>query len=348
MTCGNDLLSGAESISLLTVEFLCRAVEFRLNQAFLEKNAFFDIIKYKNPSISATERSGGIIMSFVVFADGSANLPASKLEGITLLPCSYFVEGVEQEYLGDVEGFDACAYYEKLKNGCKITTSLINTHRFLTHFRAVLEQGKDAVYIAMASGISGTYQAALLAKEELEEAYPDRFIHIVDSRGCGFGSGLLAIRAAELSRAETPVREAAALLDADVPHICQYFTVDDLNFLKRGGRVSGATAAIGTILNIKPILYGTADGHIVSYGRVRGRKKAIDALAEQYAKKQVDAKDRLVAISHGNCLEDAQLLAERIRAIAEPGELVIVPHEPFSGAHVGPGMLALFFYGAQR
>ena len=287
-------------------------------------------------------------MSFVVFTDGSANMPASKLDGITLLPCTYTVEGVQKEYLGDVDSFDAHAYYEQLRNGCKITTSLLNTHLFLEHFRQVLEQGQDVIYIAMSSGISGTYQAAVMAKEELEEEFPDRFVHIVDSRGCGFGSGLLAIRAAQLSKEGVPVRQAAALVDADVPHMCQYFTVDDLNFLKRSGRVSGATAMIGTVLNIKPILYGTEDGHIVSCGKVRGRKKAIEALVDVYAQKQVDAQDRLVAISHGDCLEDAEILAQRIRETAEPKELIIVPHEPFSGAHVGPGMLAVFFYGKER
>ena len=287
-------------------------------------------------------------MSFAVFADGSANLPTSTLDGITLLPCTYCVEGVQKEYLGDVDSFDAKHYYDSLRNGCKITTSLLNTHLFLEHFRPVLEQGQDAVYIAMSSGISGTYQAAVTAKNELTEEFPERYIHIVDSRGCGFGSGLLAIRAAELSRQGLSAREAGKLLDADVPHMCQYFTVDDLNFLKRSGRVSGATAMIGTVLNIKPILYGTADGHIVSCAKVRGRKKAIDAIVDIYAKKQLDAEHRIVAISHGDCLEDAQLLAEKIRAVANPKQLIIVPHEPFSGAHVGPGMLALFFYGKER
>ena len=287
-------------------------------------------------------------MSFVVFADGSANLPASCLEGITLLPCTYCVEGVQKEYLGDVDSFDAKHYYDALRGGCKITTSLLNTHLFLKHFRQVLSQGQDAVYIAMSSGISGTYQAAMNARRELEEEFPERYIHIVDSRGCGFGSGLLAIRAAELSRQGLTAKEAGEKLDADVPHMCQYFTVDDLNFLKRSGRVSGATAMIGTVLNIKPILYGTTDGHIVSCAKVRGRKKAIDAIVDQYAKKQLDAENRIVAISHGDCLEEAQLLAEKVRAVANPKQLIIVPHEPFSGAHVGPGMLALFFYGKER
>ena len=105
---------------------------------------------------------------------------------------------------------------------------------------------------------------------------------------------------------------------------------------------------IGTVLNIKPILYGDATGHIVSCGKVRGRKKAIDAIVEKYAQKQVDAEHRIVAISHGDCPEDAEILAEKVRAAANPGKLIIVPHEPFSGAHVGPGMLALFFYGSER
>ena len=131
-------------------------------------------------------------MSFVVFADGSANLPKSCLEGITMLPCTYCVDGVQKEYEGDVDSFDVHHYYDALRSGAKITTSLLNTHLFMEHFRPVLEAGQDVIYIAMSSGISGTYQAAMNAKQELEEEYPDRYIHIVDSHGCGFGSGLLA------------------------------------------------------------------------------------------------------------------------------------------------------------
>lgn len=287
-------------------------------------------------------------MSFVVFADGSANLPKSCLEGISMLPCTYCVDGVQKEYEGDVDSFDVHHYYDALRSGAKITTSLLNTHLFMEHFRPVLEAGQDAIYIAMSSGISGTYQAALLARQELEEEFPGRCVCIIDSKGCGFGNGMLVLRAAELSRQGLSAREAGQILEEEVPHICQYFTVNDLNFLKRSGRVSGATAAIGTVLNIKPILYGSADGHIVACGKVRGRKKAIDAIVEKYAQKQTDAEHHVVAISHGDCPEEAELLAEKIRAVANPGKLIIVPHEPFSGAHVGPGMLALFFYGSER
>lgn len=287
-------------------------------------------------------------MSFTVFADGSANLPGQLLEGIVLLPCTYNVEGVQHTYLGDVDHFDGHSYYESLRQGKKITTSLLNSHLFLTRFRSCLERGEDVIYVSMSSGISGTCHAARIAAQELSEEFPDRTVHIVDSLGCGFGSGLLAVRAAELSRQGLSAAEAGRILDDEVPHMCQYFTVDDLNFLKRSGRVSGATAMIGTVLNIKPILYGNAEGHIVACGKVRGRKKAMEALVEKFTQKALDTENHIVAISHGDCPEEAQALADAVTAIAKPRQLIICQHEPFSGAHVGPGMLALFFYGTSR
>ena len=287
-------------------------------------------------------------MSFTVFADGSANLPGQLLEGIVLLPCTYNVEGVQHTYLGDVDHFDGHSYYESLRQGKKITTSLLNSHLFLTRFRPCLERGEDVIYVSMSSGISGTCHAARIAAQELSEEFPDRTVNIVDSLGCGFGSGLLAVRAAELSRQGLSAAEAGRILDDEVPHMCQYFTVDDLNFLKRSGRVSGATAMIGTVLNIKPILYGNAEGHIVACGKVRGRKKAMEALVEKFTQKALDTENHIVAISHGDCPEEAQALADAVTTIAKPRQLIICQHEPFSGAHVGPGMLALFFYGTSR
>ena len=287
-------------------------------------------------------------MSFVVFADGSANLPQSMLAGITLLPCDYVLDDKPGTYLGDLENFDGHAFYQSLAAGKKMTTSLLNTQCFLDGFTPVLDQGKDVIYVSMSSGISGTCNAARIAAEELMETYPDRYVHIVDSKGCGFGSGLLAVRAAAMSREGMDAREAGALLDEEVPHACQYFTVDDLNYLKRTGRVSGATAAIGTVLNIKPILYGDSTGHIVSCSKVRGRKKSVKALADKYREKKMDGPDQIICISHGDCLEDARTLAEYVREITPGIPITICQHEPFSGAHVGPGMLALFFWGKER
>ncbi|WP_158589440.1 DegV family protein [Butyrivibrio sp. CB08] len=289
-------------------------------------------------------------MSFVVFTDGSANLPKDKLEGIRLLPCSYLLDGEQVEYSGDIETFDSHTFYEGLRNGKSAQTSLLNTDLFMTHFRPVLEEGEDIVYIAMASGISGTYNAAHLAADELMEEFPDRFVHIVDSKGCGFGSGLLAIKAAALSAQGASCREAATILDEAVPHACQYFTVDDLGFLKKTGRVSGAAASIGTMLNIKPILFGDSTGHIISCGKVRGRKASIDFIAKKYAEKHIDTLDNsnTVFISHGDCPDDAKALATLVRDINPSANIRICVHEPFSGAHVGPGMLGLFFWGSER
>ncbi|MBE5870146.1 MAG: DegV family protein [Lachnospiraceae bacterium] len=287
-------------------------------------------------------------MSFAVFADGTANLPKNLLGDIRLLPCEYLADGQPQVYHGDVDSFDGHAFYESLKAGSVIQTSLLNTDLFLTHFEPVLKEGRDIIYISMSSGISGTFNAARIAAEELMEKYSERFIHIVDSLGCGFGNGILALRAEELGRQGRTAREAAAVLDDEVPHVCQYFTVDDLNFLKRTGRVSGITASIGTVLNIKPILFGDATGHIISCAKVRGRRKSIEALAQKYEEKRKRDKDQRVFISHGDCSQDAQTLAGLIREITPDASITVCQHEPFSGAHVGPGMLGLFFYGVER
>ena len=287
-------------------------------------------------------------MSFDVFADGSANLPKSMLDGITLLPCEFIIDGVSLTYLGDIDNFDGHSYYEGLRRGKRAQTSLLNTHLFLQHFTPVLEQGRDLIYVSMSSGISGTYNAARAAAAELMETFPERFVHIVDSHGCGFGNGLLAVMAARLSREGLSAREAAVLLDEEVPHTCQYFTVDDLNFLKRTGRVSGFSAAIGTVLNIKPILFGSSDGHIIACQKVRGRKHAINALAEKYREKKLDSPQQQICISHGDCLSDAEQLAELVRSITPDIPITICMHEPFSGSHVGPGMLGLFFRGIER
>ena len=287
-------------------------------------------------------------MSFAVFADGSANLPKSMLEGISLLPCEYTIDGKSQTYWGDVDSFDAHEFYEGLKNGKTVRTSLLNTQLFLSRFGTILTSGTDIIYISMSSGISGTYNAAHLAAEELMELYQGRFVHVVDSMGCGFGSGLLAVRAAELSRQGMSAREAAEVLDHEVPHCCQYFTVDDLSFLKKTGRVSGMTAKIGTVLNIKPILFGDSTGHIISCAKVRGRRKAIEALAKKYEEKRMKSGEQRICISHGDCLEDAETLAGLVREITPECPITICQHEPFSGAHVGPGMLGLFFRGIER
>lgn len=289
-------------------------------------------------------------MSFSIFTDGCSNLPGYLLRDleIQVLPCSYIMDGQTVHYSGDIEHFDAHTYYDLIRAGKSVTTSLLNSQTFLDHFRPVLEAGSDIVYVGISSGISGTFQAASIAISELTEEFPDRIIRAVDSRGAGLGTGLLACRCADYRIQGLPADAAAERLAQAADHLCEYFTVDELRYLRRTGRISAASATIGTMLNIKPLLRGDEEGHIVACVKCRGRKRAVDAIVEKYASKAVNPSQERVAISHGDCLEEAQALADRIRAIAEPKELIICPHEPFTGAHVGPGMLALFFFGDGR
>lgn len=287
-------------------------------------------------------------MSFVVFADGTANLPKHLLDGISLIPLDYTLDDHSLTYWGDIDSFDAHSFYNALRNGSIVRTTLINIHQFLTSFTPVLKSGLDVIYISMSSGISGTFNAARNAAQELMEQYKNRFIHVVDSLGCGFGNGILALRAAKLSKQGVEAQEAAKELDAQVPHTCQYFTVDDLNFLKKTGRVSGITAKIATVLDIKPILFGDKDGHIISCSKVRGRKQSIAALAKKYDEKRIRGGAQEVFISHGDCLQDAEALSVLVREITPDVPVTICEHEPVSGSHVGPGMLGLFFQGKER
>lgn len=289
-------------------------------------------------------------MSFVIFVDGSSNLPGRILRELDLriLPCSYSISGEPSTYNGNLDSFQAKEYYDMLRQGGTVQTSLLNTQLFLDQFRPELEQGKDVVYFSMSSGISGTCQAARMAAEELLEEFPDRTVRVVDSLGSGFGTGLMACKASDLRAEGKTAEETADIMDADAHRMLQFFTVDDLNFLKRTGRVSGATAMIGTVLNIKPLLWGDPTGHITARGKFRGRKKALAAIVEEYRNSVEDAGSQRIAISHGDCEEEARLLAEMICEVAKPKELIIAPHEPFTGAHVGPGMLALFYHGKER
>ena len=299
-------------------------------------------------------------MSFAVFTDSCSNLPGSLLQhfGIRVLPCSYTVDGKQYFAVSDftyaIQQHWRILFSKRLQRTVELGGHEYVFGRgvlglfFLDHFRPALEQGLDVVYVGLSAGISGTYQAACIAAAELRDEFPERTVCPVDSMGAGFGTGLLACRAAELRDEGRSAAEATAVLEQEVQNLCEFFTVSDLMFLHRTGRVQAAAALVGTVLNLKPILRGDEEGHIVTCEKVRGRARAIANLAARYEKRAVHPELQRVAITHGDCPEDAQALAEHIRAIAEPKELIVCPHEPFTGAHVGPGMLGLFFFGSGR
>lgn len=289
-------------------------------------------------------------MPFAIYTDGCSNLPGEQIRqhNIRVLPFTYTLDAEQHVYNGDIDSFDAKAHYDLLRAGHLIQTSLVNTQLFMDHFRPALEEGLDVIYVGMSSGISGTYNAAKMAAEELTEEFPERKVRTVDSRGAGLGTGILTLRAADLRAAGKSTDEAYEALQEATDNLCEYFTVDDLMFLKRTGRLSGAGAVVGTMLNIKPILRGDEEGHIVACQKIRGRKKTVETLAKIYAERVVDPQNQRVGITHGDCPEEARELAEKICAAGMPGELILCPHEPVTGSHVGPGMLAVFFFGKGR
>ncbi len=289
-------------------------------------------------------------MTFAIYTDGCSNLPKSLLErlNIRILPFHYMVNGEPMTYHGDIDSFDAHAYYDSMRSGAMITTTLLNADSFAAHFRKALQEGLDVLYVGMSSGVSGTYQAARIAAEELQEEFPGRKVLSVDSLGAGLGVGLLTCLGADLRAMGKKLEEVKAILDEKVMELCQFFTVESLTYLHRSGRISKATYALGSVLDIKPLLRGDEEGHIVSCAKCRGRKKAIAAILDMYRTKAVEPEKNRVFISHGDCPEEAAALAAQVRAIAEPKELIVLPHEPTTGAHVGPGMLALFFLGDHR
>ncbi len=289
-------------------------------------------------------------MNYAIYTDGCSNLPKHLLESldIRILPFHYMIDGESMVYNGDIDSFDSHAYYDKMRAGALVTTSLLNATAFAEHFRTAVEAGLDVLYVGMSSGVSGTFQAACMAAGELMEEFPGRQVLTVDSKGAGLGVGWLTCRASDLRAEGKTIRETKEILDAEVMQLCQFFTVESLQYLHRSGRISTATFALGSVLDIKPLLRGDEEGHIVSCAKCRGRKKAIAAILEKYKTKALAPEENRVFISHGDCPEEAEALAAQVRAIAEPKELVVLPHEPTTGSHVGPGMLALFFLGDHR
>lgn len=289
-------------------------------------------------------------MSIEIFTDSAANLPRDKVDAMHfhVIPCSYELDGELFKSPLCPEDFDAHAFYDRLRAKAVARTSMTNMTDLAEAFETELVKGNDVLYISISAGISGTFNSACLAAAELREKYPNRRVEAFDSMGAGLGTGLLAMKAADYREEGLEMTPLLERLNGDCSGLCEYFTVDDLMHLKRGGRLSGIGAAVGTVLNIKPLLRGDETGKIVTFAKLRGRKKAIEAIVKEYKTKAVNPEKQRVAISHGDCPEDAQLLADMVCDVAVPGELIIAEHEPYTGIHVGPGMLSLFFIGAGR
>lgn len=287
-------------------------------------------------------------MSFTIVTDTSSNLPTPLLKklGIPVIPFTYTIGGEELSCL-DTEAFDGAEYYGSMRGGAEVKTAQINPFRYIETFGPILESGSDVLFVGMSSGISGAYGAAEFAAAELRERFPERRIRLVDTLGASLGEGILVLYAAELRKKGRSLDETADKLLEMRGRMAQVFTVDDLMHLKSTGRLFGAAAKVGSMLQIKPLLKGNEDGKIVVCGVARGFKKAVSAMAKRYEELVENAKDQIVGIAHADCPEAAQKLASLLRACDPPREIITVCYEPVTGAHVGPGTLALFFMGGE-
>ena len=281
-----------------------------------------------------------------LFTDTSANLPVEIIDeyGIEVVPFSYTIDGVE--YIPERE-FDGKAFYAAMRAGSAVKTSMVNAGTFIERFKTALDAGKDVLYIGMSGGISGTANAALMAKQELDEEYQDRKIVVIDTLAASLGEGLFVIKAAEQLKDGVALDKIEENIRAQVPSMCQSFTVDDLKYLKNTGRVSGAAAIIGNVLSIHPILIGDYEGKIVVKAKVRGMKRTLDALAERYAELAL-SKTETIGIAHADNEEGKAYLVQRLRDKGLTGKCLSVCYEPVTGSHVGPGTVALFFFGTDR
>ncbi len=286
-------------------------------------------------------------MAFTIVTDTGANITDKVRDhyGIELVHLTLIMEGEELQFKS-TEGFDYDGYYEKLKEGMKVSTSQVNPGQFADCFEAILENGNDVLYIGLSGGVTGSINSAKTAAADLLEEYPDRKIRIVDSLGAALGEGILVVEAAECRDKGMSLDETADQIEFERYRMYQVFVVDDLKHLKRTGRISGALASLGTMMDLKPVLKGNTEGKIVVECKARGRKQAIKALAEKYRDLVVDPEEQIVGISYGGRREDAVHLANLISKIAQPKKIWMVAHEPVTGSHVGPGMLALYFKGA--
>lgn len=285
---------------------------------------------------------------FVIYTDSACDLPAELLAelGVKAQSLSFRFDGSEREYLNS--DISAPEFYAEMRAGKVAKTAAVNVDTFKSAFEKEVAAGNDLLYLGFSSGLSTTYNSGRLACEELAEAYPERKLLSVDTLCASAGQGLLVYLAAQKQKAGATIEEVAAYIESIKLNLCHWFTVDDLVYLKRGGRVSPAVALLGGMLNIKPVMHVDNEGHLTKVGTVRGRKTSLKALADKYEALALDRENSVIYISHGDCLDDAKELAEMLKAKGAPDVRLITYVGPVIGAHSGPGTMALFFLGKER
>lgn len=288
------------------------------------------------------------ILPYKLITDATSDLPFSLAQewDVEVLPMEYTLNGKPYSYCPGNGDQTTAEFFAAMRQGASAITSQINAYTFTSVFEGYLKQGMDVIYAGFSSALSGTVGSARIAQAELAEKYPGRKIAVVDSLCASLGQGLFLYYAARLQK-ELDFDAMVAWLEANKLHFVHWFTVDDLEYLKRGGRVSGATAAIATVLQIKPVMHVDCDGHLVAVEKVQGRKKSLKALVDHMVASMDKEKADVAFIGHCDAQKEAELVAAQIRERTGIETIVIDDIGVMIGAHSGPGTVALFFYGTR-
>lgn len=293
---------------------------------------------------------------FQIVVDSAANIPAviCKKYNIKVLSFVNMVNGKEitcfdSELSMDEEREKGKVYYDAMRSGADVKTGLISSGMYEDTFRSIIENDEDIIYISLSKNISGNYNSARLAAEEvLEEINNGRTIRLVDALNASLGQGILAIYASEMRAKGMDVNEVADILDTYTPKMNGVFTVGDLKYLSHTGRISGAVAAIGNALNIRPILRGNKEGFIVQFKKCRGRKAALNNLVDLICKNIDHPESQIIGIAHADAFEDCQYVIKKIREKINVRDIITTSYDFCTGSHVGPDTVALFFMGKDR
>ncbi len=286
---------------------------------------------------------------YVITTDSTVDLPKEYLREhqVQAVSLSYEIEGETYE---DLNGLEPAVFYEKMRNGAMPTTSQANPEQVRELFEGILKEGKDILHIAFSSGLSGSYNSARIAAEELKEMYGGAEICVIDSLCASVGEGLLYHKARCMKEKGKTLQEVAAWVEKNKLHICHNVAVDDLNHLYRGGRLSRTSAVVGSMINIKPFIHMDENGKLVPIGKVRGRKKSlnilVDAMAEQI--KGYEEENDVIMISHGDCIEDARYVGKLVEERFGIHNILINYVGTVIGSHTGTGVVALCFMGNKR
>ena len=286
--------------------------------------------------------------NYQIFSDSGCDIkPALLAEwGVKFKELTFRFDDSEQEYSNNE--LPASAFYQKMREGGVAKTAAVNVEAFVEAFEETLKEGKDVLYLGFSSGLSTTFNSARLAALQLAETYPDRTIRVIDTLAASAGEGMLVYLAAKKQKEGATLAETADYIESIKLNLSHWFTVDDLVYLKRGGRVSPTAAFVGNMLGIKPVLHVDNEGHLTPVTKIRGRKMSLKEMADRYTETAIDPAEGPVFISHGDCLKDAEDLAATLKSRHGVETEIITDVGPVIGAHAGPGVLALFFLGKER